>query len=105
MVITTVTVIMAVTAVTVLKAAMAVMEIMAVSVRSHALVNKNPGKESVVISVRTILMIRNDSFLIYRVLKEIGMEVKTTISFSSFVPRVGLLPILPVTVAPCFSFL
>lgn len=69
------------------------------------LVNQNPGTEAVVISVRTILMIRIDTFFIYRVRKEKGMEVKTTISFSSFVPRVGLLPILPVTVAPCFSFL
>ena len=104
MVITTVTVIKAVTAVTVLMAAMAVMVIMGAMVKRRAPVNQNLRAKAVVISMRKILKIRIDTF-IYRIRKGKGMEVKTTISFFSFVPRAGLLPILPVTVAPYFSFL
>jgi hypothetical protein len=75
MVITTVTVIMADTAVTVLTVAMAVMVITEATVRRRTSVSRSPGTEAVIISVRTISMIRIDTFFIYRVREEKGMEV------------------------------
>ena len=102
MVITTVTVIMAVTAVTVLMAAMAVMVMMGAMVKRRAPVNQNLRAKAVVISMRKILKIRLIPLYIgYG--KGKGMEVKPP-SFFFFVPRAGL-PILPVTVSPCFSLI